>query len=150
MKVATEIPIKAPPETIWKILLDFPAYEEWNRFIKSARGEATADARVEMHMHYVGEDLRKLTGQVTGLIIPKYLSWAWTHSLGSWFMVAEHVFRIKEHEDGKVTFHQEAYYTGLGLKFRRSTIERSARLSMDKMNEDLKERVESSGGVTAS
>jgi hypothetical protein len=142
MKVATEIAILAAPEKIWDTLLDFSAYPDWNRFIKAVRGQAAPDARLEMDMHYHGEVLRKLTGKVTGFMAPKYLSWAWSHAWGSWWMAAEHVFRIKQNESGKVIYFQETYYTGLGLRFRRRDIEHRARLSMEKMSEDLKERCE--------
>ena len=38
--IETEIEIAASPERVWSILMDFPAYPEWNPFIRSLSGVA--------------------------------------------------------------------------------------------------------------
>lgn len=146
MKVATEIMLQAPPDKIWNILIDFPAYPEWNRFLKAVRGQAAPDAPLEVDLQFYGKRMEKKTGKVTGLMAPKYFSWVWNHSFGSWFLSSEHVFRLKDKEDGRTVFFQEIYLTGLGLKFRRRDMEHMAKLSLGKLNDDLKERVEGSTG----
>ncbi|MEO6098582.1 MAG: SRPBCC domain-containing protein [Fibrobacteria bacterium] len=142
MKIATEVAVRASPDTIWNTLIDFSAYPEWNRFLKSVRGQAAADANLEVDLHFYGKPPEKKSGTVTGFIAPKYFSWAWKHKFGSWFLAAEHVIRIKTMESGKVIFFQEMYYTGLGLKFRRRETEHMIKLSLEKLNDDLKTRVE--------
>jgi hypothetical protein len=146
MKIATEVALQASPEKIWQTLIDFASYPEWNRFLKAVRGQAAPDAMLEVDLQYYGKPVEKKSGQVTGYIPPKYLSWIWNHKFGAWFLSAEHVFRIKETENGKVIFHQEMYYTGLGLKFRRRDVEHMVRLSLDKLNDDLKFRLAEDGG----
>jgi uncharacterized protein YndB with AHSA1/START domain len=37
MSVTTHIP--SPPDVVWKILTDFPAYTDWNPFITRASGD---------------------------------------------------------------------------------------------------------------
>jgi hypothetical protein len=142
MKIATEIMLQAPPEKIWNTIIDFPTYPEWNRFLKAVRGQAVPDAPLEVDIHYYGKDVQKQSGVVTGLIAPKYFSWVWKHKWGPWFLSAEHVIRLKDKEDGRTVFFQEMYYTGLGLKFRRRDMEHMAKLSMGKLNDDIKDRVE--------
>ncbi len=142
MKVATEILIQATPDTLWKILVDFAAYPEWNRFLKAVRGQAAPDAPLEIDIQYYGKNVEKQAVTVTGFMAPKYFSFVWKHRLGSWFLSTEFVFRLKDKEDGRTVFFQELYITGLGLKFRRRDLEHAARLSMDKLNDDLKERGE--------
>ncbi len=142
MKIATEVAVQASPDKIWNTLIDFAAYPEWNRFLKSVRGLAAPDAPLDVELQYYGKPLEKKSGQVTGFIPPKYFSWSWKHKFGAWFLAAEHVFRIKTTDSGKVIFFQEMYYTGLGLKFRRRDVEHTVRLSLDKLNDDLKHRVE--------
>ncbi|HKP97093.1 MAG TPA: SRPBCC domain-containing protein [Fibrobacteria bacterium] len=145
MKIATEVALQASPDRIWKTLTDFAAYPEWNRFLKSVRGQAAADAALEVDLQFYGKSSpEKMACTVTGFIPPKYLSWVWKHKLGAWFLSFEHVFRVKERENGKVIFFQELYCTGLGLKFRRRDVEHRMRLSLDKLNDDLKHRVEPS------
>jgi hypothetical protein len=142
MKIATEVAVQASPDKIWNTLIDFAAYPEWNRFLKSVRGQAVPDAVLDVDLQYYGKSLEKKTGRVTGLIPPKYFSWSWKHKFGAWFLAAEHVFRVKQTESGKVIFFQEMYYTGLGLKFRRREVEHTVRLSLEKLNDDLKHRLE--------
>lgn len=141
MKIATEVALQASPDRIWKTLIDFPAYPDWNRFLRAVRGQAAPDAPLEVDLQYYGKPVQKKAGVITGFIAPKYFSWIWNHKFGAWFLSCEHVFRIKEREDGKVLFYQEVYYTGLGLKFRRRDVEHLVRQSLDKLNDDLKQRL---------
>jgi hypothetical protein len=145
MKIATEIALPGPQERIWKTLIDFAAYPEWNRLMKGVRGQAAPDAPLEVDLQYWGKPVQTVKGVVTGFIPPKYFSWIWNHKLGSWFLSSEHVFRLKEKEDGRVIFYQEVYHTGLGLRFRRRDVEHYVRLSLDKLNDDLKHRLSGHG-----
>ena len=146
MKIATEVAVQASSDKIWNTLIDFDAYPEWNRVLKAVRGPLTPDSILDVDLQWYGKPAAaKMPCVVTGLIPPKYLSWVWKHKFGSWFLAFEHVFRIKERENGKVIFFQELYYTGMGLKFRRRDIEHMVRLSLDKLNDDLKHRVEPAG-----
>jgi hypothetical protein len=142
MKIATEVAVQATPDRIWNTLIDFGAYPEWNRFMKAVRGQAAPDATLEADLQFYGKPVEKKTGQVTGFIPPKYFSWTWKHKFGAWFLAAEHVFRTKTTDSGKVIFFQEFYFTGLGLKFRRRDMEHMVRLSLEKLNDDLKHRLE--------
>ena len=141
MKIATEVAVQASPDKIWNTLIDFAGYPEWNRFLKAVNGQAAPDAPLVVDLQYYGKPLRKLSGQVTGFMPPKYFSWAWKHKFGAWFLATEHVFRIKETDSGKVIFFQEMYCTGLGLKFRRRDVQQTVRLSLERLNDDLKERI---------
>lgn len=147
MKIATEIALHAPQERIWNILADFAAYPEWNRLMKAVKGQAAADAPLEVDLQYWGKPVRKVAGRITGFMPPKYLSWAYTHPYGAWFLSSEHVLRLKDKEDGRVIFFQEVYHTGLSLRFRRRDVEHYVRLSLDKLNDDLKHRL-SEGGAS--
>jgi hypothetical protein len=86
---------------------------------------------------------------VTAIAPPKYFSWVWDHPWGNWWLSAERVFRIRQRDDGKVFFFHETYFTGFSmvkvlgfLDFRRDAMEQKVKLSMIRMNEALKERVE--------
>lgn len=146
MKIASEIALQASPDRIWNTLLDFTAYPEWNRVVKAVRGRAEPDSLLEIDFQFYGEKAAGKTARVTGLIPPKYLSWTWNHSLGAWFLAAEHVFRIRQKEDGRVVFHQEMYYTGLSIRFGRKAAQQMVRMTLEKFNDDLKDRVEAGSG----
>lgn len=151
-----DIAIQASPEKIWSILSDFQAYPEWNPYIKAVRGPVALDALIEMDLLYntahdreAGERATE-SARVTAFHAPRYFSWVWDHGRGNWWLSSERVFRIKAREDGKCTFFNEAYYTGMSLMkmfgildFRRDAVEKKIKLSMLKMNDALKARAES-------
>jgi hypothetical protein len=45
-EIRTEIEIDAPIETVWGILTDFAAFEEWNPFIVHAQGQLRVGERL--------------------------------------------------------------------------------------------------------
>jgi hypothetical protein len=45
----TSVRINAPIETVWAILIDFPAYETWNPYMVKIEGEAQAGANILVH-----------------------------------------------------------------------------------------------------
>ena len=47
-RIATAIDIDAPADAIWRVLVDFPAYPEWNPFIRRIAGEAKVGAKLEV------------------------------------------------------------------------------------------------------
>lgn len=141
MKIASEIALSSPREKIWNTLADFAAYPEWNRVVKAVRGQVETDGIVELDLQFYGKNPERKSAKVTGMMPPKYLSWAWTHPFGSWFLAAEHVFRIREKEDGRIIFHQEIYYTGLSIRFGRGSTEHTLKRTLDKLNDDIKDRL---------
>ena len=46
-RIATVIDIDAPAEAIWRVLVNFPAYPDWNPFLRIS-GEAKVGARLEV------------------------------------------------------------------------------------------------------
>lgn len=150
-----DIAIQASPEKLWSILSDFAAYPQWNPYVKAVRGQVAPEADIEMDVlyntAYDREDGLRATEsvRVTAFHAPRYFSWVWNHARGNWWLSAERVFRIKPREDGKCTFFNEAYYTGMSLMklfgvldFRRDAVEKKVKLSMLKMNDALKARAE--------
>jgi hypothetical protein len=155
MKIEMDIAIAAAPETIWGILADFAAYPEWNPYIQAVRGSVAPEAEIEMDLLYnhpkgLPQGLKATERvKVTAFAAPRYFSWVWTHSRGDWWLSAERVFRIKAREDGKCTFFNEAYWSGLSavklfgfLEINRDRIEQRLKLPMIKMNEALKAKAE--------
>ncbi len=141
MKVNTETRINAPAEKIWEILMNGAEYPQWNPYLQSMEGVPAPDAALKVKVFFHGESAFIQPVAVTGFIRPRYFSFGWNHSLGGWWLQAEQVLRAKE-EEGTVTFFNELYMTGLRLRFGRKSMELAARLSMDRMNQALKEKAE--------
>jgi hypothetical protein len=155
MKVELGIAIDAPIERIWDVLADFAAYPEWNPYVKAVHGAVAPEARVEMdmlyHTEYNTDKGRRVTEsvEVTAFAPPKYFSWVWKHPRGDWWLTTERIFRIRAREDGKCTFFNEVYFSGMGsvklfgfLDFQRDALESKVKLAMTKMNDALKARAE--------
>jgi hypothetical protein len=47
-RIATAVDIDAPADVIWRMLVDFDAYPDWNPFIRRLVGEAKVGARLEV------------------------------------------------------------------------------------------------------
>jgi hypothetical protein len=47
-QIDTKIDIAAPPSSVWRVVVDFAAYPEWNPFIRHIEGEARAGARLSI------------------------------------------------------------------------------------------------------
>jgi hypothetical protein len=142
MKIATEIMLQAVPQKIWETLIDFSRYPEWNRFLKTVSGQPAMESQLDIELQYYGKNVEKKIATVTGFTALKYFSYTWKHSYGAWFLTSEHIFRLKDKEDGRTVFFQEIYVTGLSLRFRRRDVEHNVKLSMMKLNDDIKDRVE--------
>ena len=54
-ELRTEIEFDGTPEEVWEVLVDLPAYAEWNPFMKKIEGEARAGAKLEVRMKPEGE-----------------------------------------------------------------------------------------------
>jgi len=46
-QIKTSITINASKESVWKILMDFENYPEWNSFIKSVSGDVKVGNQIQ-------------------------------------------------------------------------------------------------------
>lgn len=53
-EIITDIEINASAERVWQVLTDFAAYPQWNPFIRRAKGEAKAGARLKVYIQPSG------------------------------------------------------------------------------------------------
>ena len=56
--VRVETAIAAPPKAVWKVLVDFARYPEWNPFTVRVETEAKVGARVKMDVMLGGRLMR--------------------------------------------------------------------------------------------
>jgi len=42
--------VDAPPEFVWRVLIDFERYSEWNPFIVKVDGEARIGSKIKLHV----------------------------------------------------------------------------------------------------
>ena len=141
--IETTIDIMAPPERVWEILTDFPAYPSWNPFIVSAYGEPTVGAWLEVHIQPKGK--RALMFRPTVLVAEpdRELRWRGRMLLPGLFD-GEHFFRIED-RSGTVHFVHGETFSGLLVGLVRGTLN-ATRSGFEAMNTALKERAERAPG----
>ena len=139
--IETAIDIMAPPERVWTILTDFPAYPSWNPFIVSAYGKPAAGAWLEVHIQPPGK--RALMFRPTVLVAEPDRELRWRgRLLMPGLFDGEHFFRIEDHS-GTVHFVQGETFSGLLVGLVRGSLN-ATRSGFEAMNTALKERAERS------
>lgn len=89
--ISTEIDIDAPPEAVWAVLADGPAYPAWNPFVKKLEGELNAGQRITVHIQPPGKSVATFKPVLLkGKVLPK----GSMHGCGHAFMQPGHAFQL--------------------------------------------------------
>jgi hypothetical protein len=139
----TRVDIEASKEEVWSILIDFPAYPQWNPFIKSISGEPRAGAMLDVHIQPPDQRGITLHPTVLSAIPGQELKW-----LGHLFIPGvfdgEHHLLIHGMSTDRVSFVQEEVFKGVLIPFTGKMLD-STRQGFEQMNEALKKRAEAVG-----
>ncbi len=135
--------INASPEIIWKILMDFDHYPDWNPFIKSITGKKEVGSRLTVLLQPPGEKGMTFTPKVKVFAVNQEFRWLgklW----GGGFFNGEHYFLIQDLGNNTVQFTHGENFTGIlvGLM---SKMLGNTKKGFQAMNEALKLRAESVG-----
>jgi hypothetical protein len=136
----TQVDIESSEEKVWAILTDFPAYPQWNPFIKRISGEATPGAKLEVHIQLPGQKGITIHPKVLSAVPGRELRWL-GHLVIPGIFDGEHHFLIHATTADKVIFVQEELFKGVLLPFTDKMLART-RQGFQRMNEALKERAE--------
>ncbi|HEX5340642.1 MAG TPA: SRPBCC domain-containing protein [Gammaproteobacteria bacterium] len=74
-RIETCIDIQATPEQVWRVLLDFPRYPEWNPFLIRIEGVAEAGARLRIVLQPPGGRVQRFRPGVLQVTPAKALRW---------------------------------------------------------------------------
>lgn len=142
--IETEIKIEAPASTVWKILMDFEVYPEWNPFIKEISGSPEVGQNLKTTI-FNGEKDYNFTPLVLKSNPDQELRWKgklWMKGIFD----GEHFFVLQESVNSKgemvTLFKHGEHFSGIlsGLIFKQ--IGDSTQQGFTKMNEALKLRSE--------
>jgi hypothetical protein len=137
-RIATAIDIDAPAEAIWRVLVDFPAYPDWNPFLRIS-GEARVGARLEVTVQPEGG--KTMTFRPTVLMVQPDCELRWLgRVLIPGIFDGEHAFIIAPQTRGCRLRHEETF-RGLLVPAFGAMLANTAR-SFAKLNISLKQRVE--------
>jgi hypothetical protein len=144
-ELTTFVDIDAPPERVWQVLTDLPAYAEWNPFITRAEGTVAAGNRLSVNLPSVNAFVPSRLRPTVLEVDPGRRFRLWSRldrlSIPGIFEV-EHTVTLADH-DGGVRLWQQDQFRGLLAPVLIRSLNRHRSAAFNAMNAALKERVES-------
>ncbi len=140
--IHTEVDIETPgaSELVWRTLLDFASYPEWNPFLRRIEGEPRVGARLEVEILVPGRRPRTFHPRVIKL--EPGLELRWLERLGMpGLLDGEHCFIVERFRADRVRFFQREIFRGALAGMLGGTLEATQR-GFEAMNRALKARVE--------
>lgn len=139
--IETEITINAPVEKVWQILTDFPAYPDWNPFIRRFDVAPKLGNRFSVTLQPHGS--KPMTFKPVCLNLEPNKEFRWLGKLFvSGLFDGEHVFQLEPLPDGKTRLIHKEYFRGILVPLLWNMLDTKTRYSFNRMNEALKERSE--------
>jgi hypothetical protein len=142
-EVRSEIEINSYPESVWRILIDFGAYDQWNPFINKIIGAPTEGSKIDIYIETPSGKNRKYSPRITRVEEGRELRWFGKSSLPG-FLNAEHIFIIQELQPERVHFIQRELFDGLLTRVFGKGVDTDIRQGFQDMNDALKKRAERS------
>ena len=142
-EVRSEIEINSYPESVWRILIDFAAYDQWNPFINKIIGAPTEGSKIDIYIETPSGKNRKYSPRITRVEEGRELRWFGKSSLPG-FLNAEHIFIIEELQPEHVHFIQRELFDGLLTRVFGKGVDTDIRQGFQDMNDALKKRAERS------
>jgi len=140
-EIATEIGIAAPPQRVWEILMDFPAYADWNPFVTSIGGAPQVGERLEVSLTLPGGKVMGFRPTATVLDSERCFQWLGKIGIKGVFD-GRHSFRLSASENGTHFEHSEQF-TGVLQWMMSGKMRRRTEAGFRAMNDALKHRAES-------
>ena len=142
-EIQTQIEIDTPPDTVWRILADFPAYPDWNPFVTSIEGRQTVGERLTAR--YEPPDSRATTQGLTLRHFEPGVELRWLGHLGSpYIFYGEHSVRLEANATGGTTVHHSEHFGGVLAVPLLWLVRKNTERGFEAMNTALKARAESS------
>jgi hypothetical protein len=143
MRVETDITIDATAGDVWRVLMRFDEYPDWNPFVRAIEGVPRVGERLRVLLQQPGARAMTFRPRVVAADAPREFRWL-GHVLIPGLFDGEHAFEVEPLPDGRVRFVQSERFTGVLLPLLRRTLEQNTRRGFEAMNDALKERVEGS------
>ncbi|MBI3193364.1 MAG: SRPBCC domain-containing protein [Ignavibacteriae bacterium] len=109
--IETQVEILAKRDKVWRILIDFSRYKEWNSFILDIDGKIKDGEILTIRIRLLGIIKVSFKTKVIHAIENEELRWKGTllcHGL----LEGEHIFELKKIDNDKTLFIQREIYTG--------------------------------------
>jgi len=139
--IETYIDIHAPADRIWKILLDFPSYPEWNPFITSAIGVPAVGNKLAITIKLPDKGKQHFHPVCLNVTPQKELRWK-GKILTKGLFDGEHIFELQVLNKKTVRLFQREYFSGLLVPLMWKKMESATLQGFKLMNRELKQRAE--------
>lgn len=137
----TRIDIAACPACVWEVLLDFPAYGEWNPFIGRIEGVARVGGVLRVSMQIAGGRPMTFRPRVRIVESPQALCWLGHLGLRGLFD-GEHYFQLTALPSGLTRFTHGERFSGLLAGLFAARMMGPFEAAFATMNEALRQRAE--------
>jgi len=142
MEIKTQIIINATPDKVWAVLMDFENYPKWNSFIKKVSGDPKVGVQITVSI--VSPKGKPMTFKPIVLAFEHHKELRWLGRL--WFkgvFDGEHTFELIDSGHGTTIFNHGETFKGMLAGLFKKQLKNSTRSGFERMNRDLKKRVES-------
>lgn len=145
--IRTEVVINSSAKEVYDTLTDFPAYPQWNPFIKSIEcdGPLHEGGKLKATMQLPNDKGRTFTPVVLKVDPPSEFRWRGSLPIPGLF-TGEHFFLIKEETPGSTLLVHGEHFSGLLIPMVGGVLKKTE-TAFNEMNAALKQRVE--GASTA-
>ncbi len=141
-EIVTEITIRAAPDAVWRVLLDFPEYPRWNPFITHIQGRADTGERLHVTIQPPGRRPMRFRPEVLRALPGQELSWLGRLGVPGLFD-GEHRFELERADEGGTLLRHREKFSGILLPLLWWSIGKPTRAGFEAMNTALRDRVES-------
>lgn len=140
-EVRSDVEVNSDPDSVWAILTDFAAYDQWNPFINKIIGLPKQGEKIDIYIQTPGGKKRKYSPRITKVEKGRELRWFGKSSLPG-FLNGEHIFTIEEMQPGHIRFIQREIFDGLLTRLFGKGFDTDIRQGFIEMNDALKKRAE--------
>lgn len=141
-ELKASIDIEAPPEDVWQVLMDFPSYLEWSKFLLSIEGPAVPGSRLRIRRGTADSKFQVFKPMV--LQVTRAHSFRWLGNLGiPGLLDREHGFFLEYLFGGGTRLRQTEIFGGFLTPLLWRRLEASTADGLAAFNRALKRRVES-------
>jgi hypothetical protein len=113
-KIATSVEIDAPPARVWEVLVDLPAYREWNPFIVEAAGRVAVGETLSLRMALPGWEPMTIEPRLLVVEPERELRWKGRLVLPGLFD-GEHAFLLTPLAGGRTRLDHVESFAGILL-----------------------------------
>jgi hypothetical protein len=137
--IATAVEIDAPPDRVWNVLVDLPAYPAWNPFIVRASGRVAVGETLVLHMALPDREPMVIEPRLLVVEPERELRWKGRLLLPGLFD-GEHGFTLVPLDGGRTRVEHWEEFGGVLLPIARGLVHNATVEAFHALNAALAER----------